>query len=183
LSQKISQFDPGTDLLREEVRLRQNNVIEIPLVPIEKILLPPLHIKSGIVKNFIKALNPEKNAFNELRRIFPRLSGIKIKEGRCLNLNVNLLKFHFVFYIYFTGIFNGSDIASFILDGYINTNSSSVKRFGPLKWQLLYGFCSIFCTIVPQLLVSSLFKVVKSMKLIAFSNQATLFFFVIVVIK
>lgn len=26
------------------------------------------------------------NAFNELCRIFPRLSGMKIKEGRCLNL-------------------------------------------------------------------------------------------------
>jgi len=63
------------------VRLRRNNVVEIPLVPIEKILLPPLHIKLGIVKNFINALNPDGNAFRELQRIFPRLSGMKIKEG------------------------------------------------------------------------------------------------------
>lgn len=67
--------------LREEIILNRNNIIEIPLVPVEKILLPPLHIKLGIVKNFIKALNPDGKAFSELRRIFPRLSGMKVKEG------------------------------------------------------------------------------------------------------
>ena len=69
--------------LREGFRLRHGNIVEVPLVPVEKILLPPLHIKLGLVKNFIKALNPESNAFNELKRIFPRLSGMKIKEGLC----------------------------------------------------------------------------------------------------
>lgn len=67
--------------LRGETRLQRNNIIQIPLVPIEKVLLPPLHIKLGIVKNFIKALKPDGNAFTELRRIFPRLSGMKVKEG------------------------------------------------------------------------------------------------------
>lgn len=74
--------------LREGFRLRQGNIIEVPLVPIEKVLLPPLHIKLGIVKNFIKALNPEGNAFNELKRIFPRLSGMKIKEGLCGTIHI-----------------------------------------------------------------------------------------------
>jgi len=83
------QYNERNWPLREEFRLRQNNIIEIPLVLIEKILLPPLHIKLGIVKNFIKTLNPEGNAFNELRRIFPRLSGMKIKGNRRLNLNVD----------------------------------------------------------------------------------------------
>jgi len=50
--------------------MRQNNIIKILLVPIKKILLSPLHIKLGIVKIFIKALNSEGSAFNELRRIF-----------------------------------------------------------------------------------------------------------------
>lgn len=72
--------------LRDVARLKRNNIIENPLVPIEKILLPPLHIKLGVVKNFIKVLNPEGNAFIELRRIFPRLSAMKIKEGLCLNI-------------------------------------------------------------------------------------------------
>lgn len=70
---------------RDEIRIRRNNIIEIPLVPMEKVLLPPLHIKLGIVKNFLKALAPEGNAFNELRRIFPRLSGMKTKEGKCFD--------------------------------------------------------------------------------------------------
>lgn len=76
---------------REEVRLRRHNIIEEPIVPIEKVLLPPLHIKLGIVKNFIKSLNVEGNAFNELQRIFPRLSGMKIKEGLFLNVFFNFL--------------------------------------------------------------------------------------------
>lgn len=61
--------------------LGRGNVIELPLVPMNKILLPPLHIKLGIVKNFIKSLNPTENAFQELTRIFPRLSPAKVKEG------------------------------------------------------------------------------------------------------
>lgn len=77
-----NQYDERNWPMREEIRLRRNNVIEIPLVPVEKILLPPLHIKLGIVKNFIKRLNPLGNAFNELHRIFPRLSAAKIKEGK-----------------------------------------------------------------------------------------------------
>lgn len=81
---------------------------------IKKILLPPLHIKLGIVKNFIKALNLEGNAFNKLRRIFPRLNWSKIKESRCLNLNVNLLEFNFV--LYFIEIFNGPDICRLMRD-------------------------------------------------------------------
>lgn len=61
----------------------QQNVINVPLVPMEKILLPPLHIKLGLVKNFIKALVARKNerAFHRLERIFSRLSKAKIKEG------------------------------------------------------------------------------------------------------
>lgn len=69
--------------LREDERLNRHNIVHEPLVHIENILLPPLHIKLGIVKNFIKALNPEGEAFKELKRIFPRLSRMKIKEGLC----------------------------------------------------------------------------------------------------
>ncbi|XP_031637300.1 uncharacterized protein LOC116349837 [Contarinia nasturtii] len=49
----------------------------------EKVLLPPLHIKLGIVKNFIKALVKRNNerAFQRLQQIFRRLSKAKIKEG------------------------------------------------------------------------------------------------------
>lgn len=36
--------------LREKFSLRRHNIIETPLVPIEKVLVPPLHIKLGIVQ-------------------------------------------------------------------------------------------------------------------------------------
>ena len=45
------------------------------------ILLPPLHIKLGLVKQFIKALDFEGEVFPEIRSMFPRLSQTKIKGG------------------------------------------------------------------------------------------------------
>ena len=62
-----------------------------PLVPAELFLLPPLHIKLGLVKNFIKSLvgkkkKNDKNGkdYNEtmefLSLAFPKLSSEKLKE-------------------------------------------------------------------------------------------------------
>lgn len=84
---KGNQYAKKDWMLREHFELHQANVINIPLVPKEKILLPPLHIKLGIVKNFIKALNPEGRAFQRLQQVFPRLSAAKIKEGLLVKLN------------------------------------------------------------------------------------------------
>ena len=55
------------------------NVIREPLVSLEKVLLPPLHIKLGLVKQLVKALDFEGEVFQEIRLIFPRLSDAKIK--------------------------------------------------------------------------------------------------------
>ena len=56
------------------------NVIREPLVSQEKVLLPPLHIKLGLIKQFVKALDFEK-IFQEIRLMFPRQSDAKIKGG------------------------------------------------------------------------------------------------------
>ena len=50
----------------ERIALTVNecNVINEPLVPREKIILPPLHIKFGIMKQFVKALPVHGNWFN-----------------------------------------------------------------------------------------------------------------------
>lgn len=66
---------------RKNFIVRHANVVHSPLVPTENIMLPPLHIKLGIVKNFIKQLNREGPACQYLRQIFPNLSEAKIKEG------------------------------------------------------------------------------------------------------
>lgn len=59
----------------------KQNVSSTSLVNPQNIFLPPLHIKLGLIKNFVKALNPEGPAFNYLTKVFPKLSYAKIKEG------------------------------------------------------------------------------------------------------
>ena len=50
-----------------------------PLVLTEKILLPILHIKLGLEKQFIKALKTDSKALSDVRLIFPKLSEAKMK--------------------------------------------------------------------------------------------------------
>ncbi|GBM56544.1 hypothetical protein AVEN_38699-1 [Araneus ventricosus] len=52
-----------------------------PLGASEKILLPPLHIKLGLMKNFVKAMDCGGSGFQYLRLKFPKESETKIKEG------------------------------------------------------------------------------------------------------
>ena len=59
----------------------EKNVIAEPLVDPKDVLLPPLHIKLGLMKNFVKGMNQEGQAFKYLRDKFPRLSDAKVKEG------------------------------------------------------------------------------------------------------
>ena len=49
----------------------------------DKIILPPLHIKLGLFKNFVKVLHKKdnSNAFAQLKTIFPNLSDAKLTEG------------------------------------------------------------------------------------------------------
>jgi len=56
------------------------NVLHEALVPSGKVILPSLHIKMGIFKNFVKALDSEGEPMKTLKNIFPRLSAAKIKE-------------------------------------------------------------------------------------------------------
>lgn len=67
---KRQSFEPGV-----------KNITNIPLIPSNKILLPPLHIKLGLMKNFVKAMNRDGPAFGYLKQKFPRISEAKIKEG------------------------------------------------------------------------------------------------------
>ncbi|GBM76479.1 hypothetical protein AVEN_233082-1 [Araneus ventricosus] len=56
------------------------NVENEALVASEKILLPSLHIKLGLMKNFVKAMDYGGSGFQYLRLKFPKLSEAKIKE-------------------------------------------------------------------------------------------------------
>ena len=57
------------------------NVENQPLVEPSKIVLQSMHLKLGLVKNFVKAMNQEEAAFTYLWEKFPRLSEAKLKEG------------------------------------------------------------------------------------------------------
>lgn len=68
--------------LRENLTPGSLNVIHSPLVSKNKILLPPLHIKLGLVKQFVKSMkNTSSEAFQYLFIKFPNLSEAKINEG------------------------------------------------------------------------------------------------------
>ncbi|KYN14527.1 hypothetical protein ALC57_13268 [Trachymyrmex cornetzi] len=66
---------------RIEMKVGSNNVIYESLVETNKILLPPLHIKLGLMKQFTKALNKDGKCFKYLQSKFQNLSDAKIKEG------------------------------------------------------------------------------------------------------
>jgi len=51
------------------------------LVLLEKIYLPPLHIKLGLMKNFAKGMDKTGRGFEYVRNKFPNVSDAKIKEG------------------------------------------------------------------------------------------------------
>lgn len=60
----------------------QHSRDKLQLVPHEKIIIPPLHIKLGLIRNFTRALDAEGNAFSELKKLFPKLSTAKIEAGK-----------------------------------------------------------------------------------------------------
>ena len=57
------------------------NVKRHSLVESSRNLLPPIHIKLGLMKNFVKAMDRNGTALLYLRQTFPRHSDAKIREG------------------------------------------------------------------------------------------------------
>ena len=70
--------------LRDELIPAKKSVSHHPLVDPKKVLLPPLHIKLGLIKNFVKAMvkyNKNGEGFQYIKSKFPKISDAKIKEG------------------------------------------------------------------------------------------------------
>jgi len=82
------------------------NVSRIPLVDPNKIFLPPLHIKLGLMKNFVKALDKSGAGFKHLEKLFPKISAAKLNEG----------------------IFVGPDVRKVIADSQFISKLSHVQR-------------------------------------------------------
>ena len=64
----------------------------LPLIDSQNVLLPPFHIKLGIMKQFVKALNKSGPYFHYLVHKFPMSSKSKAREGVCDSLQICKLK-------------------------------------------------------------------------------------------
>jgi hypothetical protein len=78
---KIDQYTVKSWEPRTEFVPGQANVIQTPLVDPKDVYLPPLHIKLGLAKNFIKKLDHDSKGFAFLRKKFKKLSEDKLREG------------------------------------------------------------------------------------------------------
>ena len=58
-----------------------HDIVNIPLIPREKILLPPPHIKLGLIKQYVKAMELDSDAFHHMVSMFPKLSDAKLNAG------------------------------------------------------------------------------------------------------
>ena len=67
------------------------NILNKPLIDPKKVLLTSLHIKLGLMKQFVKALDREGLLFKYLARQFSYLSDAKIKEGIFVGLQIREL--------------------------------------------------------------------------------------------
>ncbi|CAH1110019.1 unnamed protein product [Psylliodes chrysocephalus] len=50
--------------LRENMKPEKQNIVQNSLVARDKIILPPLHIKLGIMNQFVKSLDEDGNCFS-----------------------------------------------------------------------------------------------------------------------
>ena len=66
---------------RTEYSVGYSNIKWEPLIDATKILLPPLHINSGLIKQFVKALDKNSDAFKHSQNFFTKISEAKIEGG------------------------------------------------------------------------------------------------------
>ena len=59
----------------------KRNVKWEPLIEPQKVLMPPLRIKLGLIKQFFTALGKKSEAFKYLQDLFPKLSKAKVEAG------------------------------------------------------------------------------------------------------
>ena len=66
---------------RQDLTSGFHKVLNSPLMEKSKILLPPVHIKLGLAKQFVRSLKPISRAFRYIRQMFPSISEAKVKGG------------------------------------------------------------------------------------------------------
>lgn len=67
-------------LSHESLAPEKENIVNPPLVVQKHVYLLPLHIKLGLMKTFVKAMDQSGNGFLYLKERFSRISDTKIRE-------------------------------------------------------------------------------------------------------
>lgn len=84
----LCEFDSRADELvkfknkfspRKQFKINEKNVKYKPMIDPSKVIIPPLHVKLGLYKQFIKSLSAKPKGY--LVELFPRLSEEKLEEG------------------------------------------------------------------------------------------------------
>ena len=73
----LKNWPPRTEMNPD----RKFNILHEPLVDRDRIILPPLHIKLGLIKQFVRALDQESECFKYICRSSPQLSIEKLRAG------------------------------------------------------------------------------------------------------
>jgi len=100
---------------RQSLTPGSKNVMHDSLVDRSKVLLPPLHIKLGLMKQFVKALDKEGACFQYICEKFPTVTNEKIKAG----------------------VFDGPQIRKLMKDENFEQTMQGLERFA---WR---GFCNV----------------------------------------
>ena len=66
---------------RTEYSVGYGNIKWDRFIDLNKILLPPLHINFGFIKQFVLALDKNSDAFKPLQNFFTKISAAKIEAG------------------------------------------------------------------------------------------------------
>lgn len=90
-----------------------------PLVTLDKVFLPPLHIKLGLTKNVVKGMNKNFLCFQYLKTNFSRISDATLKKG----------------------IIGGSQLRKLMTD---ITFNSKLNRAEKITWAALIEVCHNF---------------------------------------
>ena len=67
--------------VKDRLNVGEKNVIAEQLIPRDKIMFPSLHIKLGLMKQFVKALDKDGDCFQYICKSFPSLDNEKLKAG------------------------------------------------------------------------------------------------------
>ena len=71
--------------------LGQKNITNPALVESSKVILPPLHIKLGLMKQVVKALDKQGLCLKYISEKFPHLSAEKVREGVFIGPQIRML--------------------------------------------------------------------------------------------